>query len=219
MRGSTANGPNIRRQRKRLGLTQEELAGRAEVDVKTVRNAEANRSLDAGTLQRIALALSVELSYIAVTSSDSDRQARRRIRVVQQWIEAFNRQDVESMLIIYHDDAELSFPFGGEMPGGGTFKGKQQLRRQAEKSFACFQTDPFTEQSVRIHCAGDFVFLRGSVTVTVKATGASFTAELMHEFQFNDDKVTRHTGLFDTASMFKAFHDDSSHADEAQGKS
>ena len=205
MRGSTANGPNIRRRRKRLGLTQEELASRAEVDVKTVRNAEANRNLDADTLQRIAMALTVELSYIAVTSSDSNRQAPRRIRIIEKWIEAFNDQDVDGMVAVYHDDALLTFPTGGEMPGGGTYKGKEQLRRQAEESFACFKTEPFTSQSFRIHSAGDFVFLRGSAAVTVKATGASFTAELLHEFEFNDDKVTRHTGLFDTASMLKAF--------------
>lgn len=61
------------------GLTQEQLAALADVDVKTVRKAEQGKRLDLGTLTRLAFALDTELNRVIRPSpSETETQIRRR---------------------------------------------------------------------------------------------------------------------------------------------
>jgi transcriptional regulator with XRE-family HTH domain len=55
-----ANGEEIRRRRKRQGLTQEKVAEAAELNVRTIRRAEEGKRMSARTLDRIAQALGAQ---------------------------------------------------------------------------------------------------------------------------------------------------------------
>lgn len=200
MRGNTANGPNIRRRRKRLGLTQEDLANLAEVDVKTIRNAEASRNLDVRTLQRIALELSIELSNVTVTSSDSDLRAIQRTACVNNWLEALLRRDVEGMISIYSDQARWTHPLHTPAQDDASCQGNDALRRSAESWLACTELERTPNDQHRIHCADQFVFLRGASPVSV-SSGTVVTVDWLHEFEFVGSTVVRHVTLFDTASL------------------
>jgi transcriptional regulator with XRE-family HTH domain len=66
MRGALANGKEFLLARTKLGLTQDQLAVLADVDVKTVRKAEHGKRLDLGTLTRLAHALKTDLQQLLV---------------------------------------------------------------------------------------------------------------------------------------------------------
>ncbi|MCA9204315.1 MAG: helix-turn-helix transcriptional regulator [Planctomycetales bacterium] len=65
MRGATANAKSAVKARQSLGLTQEELARLADVDVKTVRKAEHGGRLDLDTFTKLAFALQTDLNQLS----------------------------------------------------------------------------------------------------------------------------------------------------------
>ena len=75
MRGVVPLGEKIVQLRRSSGLTQEMLAADCECDVKTIRNAEHSRSLDVGTLRRIAARLKVAYGDIAAVPAPDRRKA------------------------------------------------------------------------------------------------------------------------------------------------
>jgi transcriptional regulator with XRE-family HTH domain len=201
MRGTIANGKAIRKLRRSLGLTQEKLAGHSACDVKTIRRAEQGKALDVGTLSRIAEALDTVLSAIVQHAEKRRDQVQLNIQTIHRWRNAFNARDVDCMATIYHQHAALILPEG--LPGGGTFRGKAEIRRQAEIAFQHLDTEQVTPKMMRTHAVDNFVFVRGKTACTVIATGVTFISEVLHEFQFEDGLVIRHTGLLDTLSIAK----------------
>jgi ketosteroid isomerase-like protein/DNA-binding XRE family transcriptional regulator len=204
MRGAVGDGKVIRELRRSLGLTQEKLAARSACDVKTIRHAEHGKALDVRTLSRIAEGLDTVLSSIVRHANGTLDQVQRNIQQVHRWRRAFNARDVEGVLAIYHDEAVLIYPEGS--PGGGVFRGKAAIRRQAEIAFECFETKPITPKMMQAHAVDNVVFVRGKTSCTVRATGVTFTLQVVHEFQFDNGLVIQHTGLFDTLSMAKGLN-------------
>ena len=204
MRGALSNGKRIRESRLLQGLTQEELSVRAACDVKTVRNAESGKSLDVSTLQKIADALSETLSSIALeTESLTQNGESKNVQQVRRWQNAFNDQDIDRMLDVYHENAVLMWSAG--LPDGQSCRGKLEIRRQAEIVFQHFDVEMMPAEKYRVHAINGFVILRAKPSITVRTTGKKITSELVLEFHFDGDRIKRHTALFDTLSIAKGF--------------
>ncbi len=61
----------------------------------------------------------------------------------QEWVEAWNRRDLESLLAHYADDVEFRSPLAAKLLGetAGTVRGKQHLREYFAKALAAFPGD------------------------------------------------------------------------------
>ncbi len=202
MRGATADGEAILRLRADQGLTQEALAAAAVVDVKTVRRAEQGDRVDVRTLDKIAAALGVPTRVlIGRESDDASSRVERHIGRFHAWQEAHNRRDVEGLLAQYHPEGVIVIPGGEGVPGGGEFHGLDPIRRHFTESFAVFDVKPLGPGDYRIDGVGDLVWARGVGTATVRATGMTFSAMAVHELEFREGLIWRHTIVTDTASI------------------
>ena|SRR3990172_4357298 len=61
-------------------------------------------------------------------------------QIAREWIDAFNRHDLEAVLAHYADDVEFTSPVVVELLGdpSGTVRGKQALRSYFERGLARF---------------------------------------------------------------------------------
>jgi ketosteroid isomerase-like protein len=213
MRGIAVHGSVLRKWRRDHGVTQEQLAEKIPCDIKTVRNAEKNRRLDASTVRRIADAMGVSLAAVVVKKDDPQRIAERNAQLVHDWQAVYNARDVDSVLAFYHDDATLLVAGAEDLPAGGEFRGKNAVREHFQDAFATFRTEVITPDRYKLDAVGDYVFLRVTASADVLATGQSFTAMVVHELEIKDGKIYRHTMVCDTAAI-RACMPRSSLADE-----
>jgi|SRR6185436_1235991 len=65
----------------------------------------------------------------------------------RDWVQAWNRRDLESLLAYYADDVEFRSPLAARLLGdpSGTVRGKQNLREYFGKALAAFPGDPGIE--------------------------------------------------------------------------
>ncbi len=202
-RSLMANGPKIRRLRKTQGYSQEGLAVAISCDVKTIHNAELGKRVHVETLLKIAQALHVELAVIHIGSDDPEEFLEVRLRRIRHWRDCFDRKELESIVEVYHDEAQVTYPGLGLLTVGGTAIGKQAIRQQLESIFQELHFDPWPETSERIHASENYVFLRGELTGLVRSSGLRFTSLAIHEFEFERTRIRRHTGMFDTSSLHR----------------
>ncbi len=200
-RGLLANGPQIRRLRKASGLSQEALAIAVGCDVKTIHHAERGQRVHAETLVKLADTLRVDLSTIQIASSDTDVLLEIRLRQIRHWRQAFADQNIDALIEIYHLDAQATYPGLGLLTQGGTAIGKAAIRLEAEGIFKLLQFDPWPETASRIHASSNFVFLRGELTGSVRDSGKKFVTQAIHEFEFRDQQIHHHTGMYDTSTL------------------
>ena len=61
----------------------------------------------------------------------------------QEWVQAWNRRDLESLLACYSDDVEFRSPLAAKLLGdtSGTMHGKANLREYFAKALAAFPGD------------------------------------------------------------------------------
>jgi ketosteroid isomerase-like protein len=61
----------------------------------------------------------------------------------REWVQAWNRRDLESLLSHYADDVEFRSPLAAKLLGGtsGVVRGKQNLRGYFTKALAAFPGD------------------------------------------------------------------------------
>jgi ketosteroid isomerase-like protein len=102
----------------------------------------------------------------------------------REWVEAWNRRDLESLLACYADDVEFRSPLAAKLLGdpSGTIHGKANLREYFAKALAAFPGDLGLEL-VGVYDGVD------SVVVLFQARGRS-GAEVM---EMNRQGVVRRT--------------------------
>lgn len=201
MRGRTPRAARVRQRRRELGMTQEHLAHSADCDVKTIRNAEAGRSLDVSTLQRIADALKIDLKEIVDGTPGPDSVRKQRNQSLDQWKNDWNGQAIDQLVELYHDDGILRFPSGVDFPGSGDFEGIDEICRHHSLLFEFCQLKLKQAGNLVIQPGVDAIFFRGEIAGQVISTGKTFRSEVLHEFRFRDEKVQEHLVLMDTASI------------------
>lgn len=203
MRGVMADGDKIRMARIRQGLTQEQLAARADLDVKTVRKAEQGKRLDAGTLAQLAHALEVGVqSFVHETADDSTTQAARR-EVVERWQAAWDARDCDAITALYHDRAELHLPGGPQIPFSGVHRGRTEIRQAIELAWATAQTVPQQPVDYSLIVTGDSVVLHGRRGLRSPGGGAVWLSNI-HVFTFEGELILEQRVDYDTLGFSQA---------------
>ncbi len=201
MRGIQVSGSKIRQLRKARGLTQQELAFQAQCDVKTIRKAENSKRVDLSTAGRLAAVLGVNVRDLAAAPTKSDVAAG--VAIVQAWTAAFNSRDPQAVAKVYDDNGVIIVMASPNIPGGGTFTGKEEIRRWAQESFNAFDVEKMGPDNQRIDTLGDVVFLRTArdLRVTSCATGQIAYAGAANEMRFADGKILEHRIYADTNAL------------------
>jgi ketosteroid isomerase-like protein len=173
------------------------------VDVKTVRKAEQGRRLDAGTLARLAVALEIDTRrVIRGASPESDTQIARR-NAVERWQAAWDSRDIEAIMALFHDRAELHLPGGPQIPFGGTHRGKDEIRRAVELAWATAQTVPQRPEEYSLIVSDDRVILHGVRGLRVPGGEAVWLSNI-HVFTFKGDLIVEQHVEYDTLGFSQA---------------
>jgi transcriptional regulator with XRE-family HTH domain len=202
MRGAQANGEQIQAARLARGLTIEQLASLAGVDVKTARKAERGQRVDLSTITRISFSLDVDVrSLIVMTRVRLELELRRR-DAVRHWLRGWEKQDTEALISLYHDDAVLHLPGAPEIPFGGEHRGKVAIRRAHEMACSVCPLEPMYEKEFSLLAGDDTIVLSGDKSLRL---GDGLAAELwIHQiFTFRADSplVYDHRVEYDTLAF------------------
>jgi transcriptional regulator with XRE-family HTH domain len=203
-RGIVVRGSAVQSFRHARGLTQEELAKLANLDVKTVRNAEQGKRLDADTLQRLAKALEAELATLVEPTEDAGSRQEKWRQLVLDWQRLFDEHDIEGLMALYHNDAVLSLPGGENIPFGGIYRGKAEVRKAHEIAWQQTRQQPIELADVTILVSDAGVTLSGAKGVYLP-DGRLVRFPSLQMFTFADDLIREHQVQFDTLEFFKHF--------------
>ena len=199
MRGVTAYGEGIRSARMRKGITQEELAALADVDVKTVRKAEHGKRMDLKTLARLSLVLGIDVSRLVVREYPTTGTDHFYVRVVEEWLNAFDARDIERLMSVYHHDAILHLPGYPDIPFGGRHVGLTEIRNATELAWKTAQTSPQHPGDCTITVSGESVFYYG-LRGLHRPNGERVMLSAIHVFHFEGQKVIEHLVEYDTVA-------------------
>src|SRR5688572_8499791 len=192
MRGVRANGDLIRHLRLLEGMAQEALAAAASCDVKTIRKSEKGDRLDIVTVKRIAQGLGAEFGEIVTQIDEADAVERPNVRVVREWLSAFDQRDPKAIAGLFRDDGVVRLPGTPLLRGTGIFEGKREITTQIELAFEMFVVAPDFSQRAVVAAEGNHVFAEtGPVSVTCCSNGQSTTASSVQVFEFKGNKVAR----------------------------
>jgi len=199
MRGLETNGKAIRQLRKSKGLTQKKLAEAAGCVTRTIRNAERGSRIDGATLANIAEACGVEITQISCNSDEPNPQIALHLDVVRQWHLFFAAQDLEALLQLHHPEASIEIPGTEGMPGGGTFRGIDEVRNHFVTVFALFQL--VKDHEHRFDAVDNLVFERTVATFRGVQTGQYTTGKFYHEFEFQEGLIFRRLTIADMSPV------------------
>jgi len=202
MRGAQANGDQIRSARRARGLTQDELASIAGIDVKTVRTAERGQRIDLGTFTKISFALDYDVSDLIVpTRSPQELEISRRDAILH-WHRCWNAHDMEGLLSVYNDEGVLHLPGGPEIPFAGEHRGKEAICRVNEIAWSTCEDDPDDNTDFNLLVSDNAVIL--SDKKGVRLPGGEFvrlTCLQIFIFAEQSDLVLAHRVEYDTLKL------------------
>ena len=207
MRGVTIDSRRFRQIRIAGGLTQRELAVRAGVGERTVRNAEAGRPVRLDFARYLAAALGVEVKDV-VRAQDGlrfalteEEQARR---VSTALLTYFRDSDLSEMKSLVANDVRIKYPDLGGLPISGEYRGIDGIRRILNESIETVAYDkPFTISEIR--SSGRFVILSGIDYVRSLATEKTIDFWWQHVYEFDEGRVARIDALVDTHKIMSSF--------------
>jgi transcriptional regulator with XRE-family HTH domain len=201
MRGATANRDQLHAARVSRGLTQEQLATLAGVDVKTVRKAEQGKRLDVGSLVRLALALDTNVHNV-IQGAQSDNSQMVRRKVVEQWQRAWEAQDIAGLMAFYHDQCVMHLPGAPNIPFGGSFRGKEQIARANQSAWSTCRTEPLRPGEYSFVVSDDTVLMHGMMGLYLP-NGEPVRLWCMQTFTFEGDLIAEHRVEYDTLRFSK----------------
>lgn len=196
-RGILPNVASLRSARKSLGLTQEQLAALAGVDVKTVRNGESGSRLDVASLTTIAAALDLELSEVL---ADSGAVRKSRYSVVKRLQLAWLRRDAEQLLLAYHADAVLVLPGEPLIPFSGRHQGHTEIARVCERAW-CSLTELPCRDSKQLVLDSPTAFAFRCCGRFRTNTHQLFRLSCTHIFEFEERQIIHHHIEYDTLAL------------------
>ncbi len=197
MRGAFADGALLRSDRIRCGLTQEELADLAGLDVKTVRKAERGGRLDLSTLGRLADVLETETGRLVRWGLQVADLRARRHNELRRWFEAWDAHDRDGVLAIYHEKATLRLPGGPTIPIHGIFHGKAEIGRAHEMAWSTCRTVPARLEELAVYLSDDVAVVEGykGIYLPNQQIASLWCVQI---FTFDGDWVIDHRAEYDT---------------------
>ncbi len=153
------DGDAIRKHREMRCLTQEELARRADLDVKTIRNAERGIGIAVSSLVQISNALELPPSSLIGAANESVSDDARVKEIVLQWMRSWDERDMDTMMSLYADVAVTKLPGGPGIPFGGEHRGIDAIRQANQMAWDTCETTPNAEYSLDV--LGNQVILKG----------------------------------------------------------
>jgi transcriptional regulator with XRE-family HTH domain len=200
MRGKPVHGDRILKLREAQGMTQEQLAEKAGLDVKTVRKAEQSKHLDLGTVTKLCFVLQTELrQIIRPTRSARELEIRRR-DVMIAWQRAFNSRDLTGLMRCYHDDAVLHLPGAPEIPFGGTFHGHREIRHTTQVFWQSCQSELLDEKDLSILVSSDTGVVQGYTGVRSPDDSLS-PLHYTQTLRFAGELIVEHRVEYDTLNF------------------
>jgi transcriptional regulator with XRE-family HTH domain len=195
-RGVFPDGPSLIEARKSRGLTQEQLAAIAEVDVKTIRKGESTQRLDVATLKRITAALGLELPK---TLADQSRIREEHFAVIKSWQGAWYRRELQRLLDCYDPNAVLCLPGAPQLPFCGRHTGQSAIAKVCEIVWRLFASRPCSECEFFVAENPSQVVLRCCSQIITSRSSMQLTST--HHFLVKDLKVIEHHVEYDTLMM------------------
>jgi len=206
MRGLQPNFKRLRELRLLAGFTQGELALRTGIAERTIRNAEAGRSIRHDFLDFIAQSLGVTIQDL-IADRDELREAnleKANADSIVEMLAAFTEhRDLGPLRRLTSPTVRIHLLGPDSLPLSGEYRGIDGIRRLME-----MDDDTFTfERPVdirEIRGAGKFVIMSGVDHLRIKATNKSFSACWYHTYQFDEGRLVRLDCLTDTAAWLAA---------------
>jgi uncharacterized protein len=123
--------------------------------------------------------------------------------LIESLYDSFLRGDLDAILEIISDDAELIVYGPAELPFTGHFRG-QSGTKQFLEALTTTQDDITAEITERI-VQGNSVVIIGSYSAKIKATGKTIHTPIAHVWTVESGKITRFLDFFDTAAAQAAY--------------
>jgi len=124
------------------------------------------------------------------------------INLVKSTYDCFFRGDMEGLLSCHTDDIDWEVYGPAELPAGGPFPGKAEVRKFFEKIDELLEFDNF-----EIHqyiAQGNNVVSLGEYSCTSKVTDKKFNAQFAHVVTIRDGKIYKFREYTDTAAALQA---------------
>ncbi len=193
MRGIAVDGKVVKRRRRELGLTQEQLAIRADCDARTIRNAERGRNVDAATFKSLASAIEVAASDLAQTAP-AYPSSKLALECIRRWQTAFFDANVDALVATYREDGLL------QLPSVAPVRGRVDLTDAYRQAFESFEFESRGDPTVT--AKGNRVFLEsGQVRMTSRGNREVVEAAAVHVFLLDRSQIAEHAAFYDTLPL------------------
>ncbi len=207
MRGVTIDTVRFRQFRIASGMTQRELAVRAGVGERTIRNAESGRPLRLDFARYLAAALGIEVTDLMRDKDELRTILREQSRVnsLVLCIKALIHEgDAGEYLKLMSKDVVIKIPGPAQVPMCGDFRGTDDIRRLEDinrQNLAHERPTEFRD----IRASGNLVVMSGQDWLRALPTGKSFSVSWHHVYEFDNGHVVRFDNWGDVAVAAQAF--------------
>jgi ketosteroid isomerase-like protein len=124
------------------------------------------------------------------------------LQVIQRLYEAFMRRDIVALLDGMAEDVEWNIAGPAEVPFTGAVRGRGEVARVLQKSFATVRDQqPEVRQVV---AEGDRVTVHGHERGVHQPTGSAYETSWVHVFTLSEGKVVKFHEEFESAPILEA---------------
>jgi len=193
LRGLSIDGASLRKQRQISGLTQEKLSRLADCDTRTIRNAEKGQNLDLATIENIAKAIKVPVTWLTRTVDlvDDSKSADRKRLIVQNQLTGLIKKDLRLILNPFAKNVSLTAP-GFEVPLPTCYRTTSTKPPETEEFLLqFFERFQFLRASdSAFFSSNDLLFARLCFLVSHLKTSERFTLHVCIETEFEQDRIS-----------------------------